>query len=162
MNDVLCEGCTTRCPAMKTLTLGKSPKCLCLHIPRTNWSSSGTLIKRDDHVSFPEYFIIDPFTFNETKKRNSDTKVRSMFCSNDNFSEQSINLGGKRRYKLRAVIEHRGSDGDSGHFVCYRRGNIPGQWFFTSDTTVEKTCLSYVLSANPYLIFYERDNKSTE
>ncbi|KAG7208901.1 hypothetical protein KM043_015082 [Ampulex compressa] len=41
VHDVLCDGCTTRCIATKTLTLGKLPKCLCLHISRTELSTSG-------------------------------------------------------------------------------------------------------------------------
>ena len=45
---------------------------------------------------------------------------------------------------------------DAGHFVCYRRGNRPGQWLYTSDVTVQKTTLEDVLNASPYLLFYER------
>ena len=74
INDVQCDGCNSRCPAFKTLTFGKLPKCLCLHIPRTTWSSSGMPIKRDDPVIFSEFLILDPFTFAETKKRS--IKVR--------------------------------------------------------------------------------------
>lgn len=65
------------------------------------------------------------------------------------------NLHGKHKYYLYAVIEHRGPV-DAGHFVCYRRGNRPGQWLFTSDHIVEKTTLENVLHASPYLLFYER------
>lgn len=53
------------------------------------------------------------------------------------------------------MIEHQGPV-DAGHFVCYRRGNRPGQWLFTSDTVVEKSCLDDVLKASPYLLFYEK------
>ena len=68
---------------------------------------------------------------------------------------------GKHRYRLRAVVEHRGQV-DAGHFVCYRRGNRPFQWLYTSDTTVEKVSIADVLSASPYLIFYERINECSE
>lgn len=73
IRDVQCDGCSLRCPAVKTLTLGKLPKCLCLHIPRTTWSPSGVLIKRDDHITFPELLVLDPYTYvcTETKKRNA-------------------------------------------------------------------------------------------
>ena len=71
VQDVLCDGCGMRCLATKTLTLGKLPKCLCLHISRTTWSSSGIPIKRDDPVKFPELLTLDPYTFTETKKRNA-------------------------------------------------------------------------------------------
>lgn len=68
---------------------------------------------------------------------------------------------GKHRYILRAVVEHRGPV-DSGHFVCYRRSNRPGQWLYTSDTTVESVSLAEVLFASPYLLFYERVNSQHE
>lgn len=64
-----------RCLATKTLTLGKLPKCLCLHISRTTWSSSGIPIKRDDPIKFPEILTLDPYTFTETKKRNARVKI---------------------------------------------------------------------------------------
>jgi ubiquitin carboxyl-terminal hydrolase 30 len=61
----------------------------------------------------------------------------------------------KHKYYLYAVIEHQGPV-DSGHFVCYRRGNRLGQWLYTSDTIVQKISLEDVLNASPYLLFYER------
>lgn len=78
IQNVECDGCGTRSSAMKTLTLGKLPRCLCLQIPRTTWSPSGRLIKRDDPVIFPEIFVLDPFTFNETKKRNGQVSHENL------------------------------------------------------------------------------------
>lgn len=66
---------------------------------------------------------------------------------------------GRNRYRLQSVVEHRGPV-DAGHFVSYRRGNRPGQWMYTSDITVERTTLTDVLCASPYLLFYERINGS--
>lgn len=74
INDVQCDGCNKRCAAYKTLTFGKLPKCLCLHIQRTGWSSSGMLMKRDDPVIFNECLILDPFTYTETKRRQVKKK----------------------------------------------------------------------------------------
>ncbi|XP_074105869.1 ubiquitin specific protease 30 [Cotesia typhae] len=148
IHNVECNGCTSRCEAIKTLTLGKLPRCLCLHIPRTTWSNSGVPIKRDDPVIFPEIFVLDPFTFTESNKRNTQATLPMMLINNG--SNQ-----GKHRYKLQAVVEHRGPV-DAGHFVCYRRGNRPGQWLYTSDTIVENMSLTDVLCASPYLLFYER------
>lgn len=64
---------------------------------------------------------------------------------------------GKHKYRLCAVIEHRGPV-DSGHFVCFRRGNKADQWLYTSDVIVETVTLTQVLLASPYLLFYERIN----
>ncbi|KAJ8681394.1 hypothetical protein QAD02_017181 [Eretmocerus hayati] len=151
INDVQCDGCNNRCAAYKTLTFGKLPKCLCLHIPRTTWSSSGQPIKRDDSVIFNETLILDPFTYTGTKRRANQSNPASI---NSLINGQML-LQGKHKYYLYAVIEHRGPV-DAGHFVCYRRGNRPGQWLFTSDNVVERTTLDDVLNASPYLLFYER------
>ncbi|CAK9820344.1 Ubiquitin carboxyl-terminal hydrolase 30 homolog [Anthophora plagiata] len=152
VQDVLCDGCGMRCLAMKTLTLGKLPKCLCLHISRTTWSSSGIPIKRDDPVKFPEILTLDPYTFTETKKRNArgDPEATMFFTNRTTLSD-------KHTYKLRAIVEHRGPV-DSGHFVCYRRGNKSNQWLYTSDNVVENVSLIEVLCVTPYLLFYERIN----
>ncbi|KZC04513.1 PREDICTED: ubiquitin carboxyl-terminal hydrolase 30 homolog [Dufourea novaeangliae] len=150
IQDVLCDGCGMRCFATKTLTLGKLSKCLCLHISRTTWSPSGTPIKRDDLVKFPQILILDPYTFTETTKRNAqgDPEATMLLAAR-------TTLLNKYKYQLRAVVEHRGSV-DSGHFVCYRRGNKPNHWLYTSDNVVESISLIEVLCATPYLLFYER------
>ncbi|EZA53986.1 hypothetical protein DMN91_000307 [Ooceraea biroi] len=150
VNDVQCDGCSLRCAAIKTLTLGKLPKCLCLHIPRTTWSSSGVLIKRDDQITFPEILVLDPYTYTETKKRSAQGDVKSV-----ERNEYLMTIQGKHKYRLCAVIEHRGPV-DSGHFVCFRRGNRVNQWLYTSDIVVESVSLTQVLFASPYLLFYER------
>ncbi|XP_033209108.1 ubiquitin carboxyl-terminal hydrolase 30 homolog isoform X2 [Belonocnema kinseyi] len=150
IQDVQCDGCGSRCTAFKTLTLGKLPKSLCLHIPRTTWSHSGMPVKRDDPVLFPETLFLDSFTFTETKKRSIQGELQTMAYLNCHTPSH-----GRLRYRLRAVVEHRGQV-DAGHFVCYRRGNRLGQWLYTSDSIVEKVTITDVLSASPYLIFYER------
>ncbi|XP_043250186.1 ubiquitin carboxyl-terminal hydrolase 30 homolog isoform X2 [Colletes gigas] len=152
IQDVLCDGCETRCLSTKTLTLGKLPKCLCLHISRTTWSNSGTPIKRDDPVTFPQILILDPYTFTETKKRNARGEPEATMLLANRAS-----LTDKYKFQLRAIVEHRGSV-DSGHFVCYRRGNKLDQWLYTSDNVVESISLIEVLCATPYLLFYERIN----
>ncbi|XP_078039109.1 ubiquitin specific protease 30 isoform X1 [Augochlora pura] len=154
VHDVLCDGCGMRCLATKTLTLGKLPKCLCLHISRTTWSPSGTPIKRDDPVKFPQILTLDPYTFTETKKRNARGDPEATML----LANRTTHLN-KYKYQLRAVVEHRGSV-DSGHFVCYRQGNKQNQWLFTSDNVVENISLIEVLCATPYLLFYERINNS--
>lgn len=152
VQDVLCDGCGMRCVATKTLTLGKLPKCLCLHISRTTWSSSGIPIKRDDPVKFPEILALDPYTFTETRKRNARGDPEATMLLTNRTSSQD-----KHKYQLRAIVEHRGSV-DSGHFVCYRRGNKADQWLYTSDNVVESISFIEVSCATPYLLFYERVN----
>ncbi|XP_073982105.1 ubiquitin specific protease 30 isoform X1 [Rhodnius prolixus] len=73
-------------------------------------------------------------------------------------------------YRLKSVVEHRGTV-ESGHFVTYRRGPLQSdvrhrsnqfsthsesRWFFTSDEIVRKSSMCDALSANAYLLFYEK------
>ncbi|CAB0034584.1 unnamed protein product [Trichogramma brassicae] len=150
INDVQCDGCNKRCAAFKTLTIGKLPKSLCLHIPRTTWSPCGQPIKRDDPVVFNELLVLDPYTYNENKRKGFQGAPTAASILN-----KQSQFKAKHKYYLYAVIEHRGPV-DAGHFVCYRRGNRPGQWLYTSDNVVQKTTLEDVLNASPYLLFYER------
>lgn len=70
VSDVECDRCLSRCEAIKTLRLGKLPKCLCLHISRTAWSPSGST-KRDDQVIIPQTLVLDPYTYKEQKRRSA-------------------------------------------------------------------------------------------
>ncbi|XP_064100754.1 uncharacterized protein LOC135211370 [Macrobrachium nipponense] len=47
----------------KQLTIGKLPSCLCFHIKRTVWMENGSAVKRQDHVIFPEFLTMDPYTY---------------------------------------------------------------------------------------------------
>ncbi|XP_077995974.1 ubiquitin carboxyl-terminal hydrolase 30-like [Glandiceps talaboti] len=63
-------------------------------------------------------------------------------------------------YRLHAAVVHMG-DAYSGHFVTYRRMPKPGlsgacQWLYTSDTSVRKASMKEVMSAQAYMLFYEK------
>lgn len=74
-------------------------------------------------------------------------------------------------YRLKAVIEHRGSV-ESGHFVTYRKGpresnirhrssetyqpSVESRWYLTSDEMVVPSTLCEALQSTAYLIFYEK------
>ncbi|XP_011148203.1 ubiquitin carboxyl-terminal hydrolase 30 homolog isoform X2 [Harpegnathos saltator] len=153
VSDVECDRCSSRCEATKTLRIGKLPKCLCLHISRTTWSSSGST-KRDDPVTFPQTLILDPFIYKEQKRRNAQGDAKDL-CNGFTMTQN------KYKYQLCAVIEHRGPV-DSGHFVCYRRAHKENMWLYTSDVVVESVSLTHVLFTNPYMLFYERITASQE
>ncbi|KAK7087712.1 ubiquitin carboxyl-terminal hydrolase 30-like [Littorina saxatilis] len=48
----------------RTLTIGKLPQCLSMHIQRLQMANDGMPIKRQEHVSFPETLEMDPFLYN--------------------------------------------------------------------------------------------------
>lgn len=62
------------------------------------------------------------------------------------------------RYKLLGVIVHFGSnDGNSGHFVCYRK-NQDDTWCECNDATVRKVSEAEVLSHQAYILIYSKEN----
>ncbi|KAF4517136.1 hypothetical protein B566_EDAN006435 [Ephemera danica] len=69
VQEVLCEHCTTeaghpvKTTFVKQLSIGRLPKCLCVHIQRTFWLNNGQSYKRHDFVSFPEVLTMDQFTY---------------------------------------------------------------------------------------------------
>lgn len=99
VHDVQCDRCSSRCSAIKTLSLGKLPKCLCLHITRTTWSSSGVLTKRDDQVTFPQTLVLDPYTYTGTRKRNAQVR----FC-HDSYNLINLSSKEKKQWRKRKII----------------------------------------------------------
>lgn len=192
VSGVSCEGCT-RMAAMpvkttftKQLTIGKLPDCLCFHVKRTVWLENGSAIKRRDHVTFPEFLVMDPYTYTTsiTAKSQQGTGIQNKVPSEDtgsgflenhkitalsqyataSHSESSpmLYVGPvqcDQLYKLQAVIVHVG-DVFCGHFVTYRRGPInsrsKNRWFYTSDLLVREASLEEVRKANAYMILYEK------
>ncbi|KAL1452204.1 hypothetical protein WDU94_006501, partial [Cyamophila willieti] len=114
------------CDAVKTLRLGKLPPCLCFHIHRTFYSAQGAY-KRQDYVDFPEYLVMDPYTYNAAL-REKEVKKKLVTQLNGgmlpNGASMSYRAGHAANvYRLKAVVVHRGSAED-GHFVTYRRGPL--------------------------------------
>ncbi|KAI5720197.1 hypothetical protein M8J77_003267 [Diaphorina citri] len=149
------------CDAVRTLRLGKLPPCLCLHIHRTFYSSHGAY-KRQDYVDFPEYLVMDPYTYNAVL-REKEVKKKLVTQLNGAFPHDvSLDYRSARPsnvYRLKAVVVHRGSAED-GHFVTYRRGPIRSlsryRWYFASDADIRESSLAQALKSVAYMLFYER------
>ncbi|KAM9676352.1 ubiquitin carboxyl-terminal hydrolase 45 isoform 2-T3 [Dama dama] len=174
---LLCEGCTgeTRrrrkeatsaekkaegiyTNARKQLLISAVPAILILHLKRFHQAGLG-LRKVNRHVDFPLMLDLAPFC--------------SATCKN-------VSVGGKVLYGLYGVVEHSGSM-RGGHYTAYvkvrtpsrkllehitGKKNVPGlkepdsesasQWVHVSDTYVQVVPESRALSAQAYLLFYER------
>lgn len=192
VSGVSCDGCTrTAASPVKTtftkqLTIGKLPDCLCFHVKRTVWLENGSAIKRRDHVTFPEFLVMDPYTYTTSITTQSQLKTGGQGrmasdgrgsilldnqsitalsqCSTASHSEPSpmlcvAPLHYDQLYRLQAVIVHVG-DVFCGHFVTYRRGPVSSRsknrWFYTSDLLVREASLEEVRKANAYMILYEK------
>ncbi|KAM4809963.1 ubiquitin carboxyl-terminal hydrolase 30 [Rhinophrynus dorsalis] len=78
VKDVVCENCTQiqseersngqlvenqKTTFVKQLKLGKLPQCLCIHLQRLSWSNQGSPLKRNEHVQFGEFLVLDRFKY---------------------------------------------------------------------------------------------------
>ncbi|KAJ0176369.1 hypothetical protein K1T71_007548 [Dendrolimus kikuchii] len=150
---------TTHTKHIRTVSFGKLPCCLCLHIGRVEWSG-GALNKRGEYVSFPETLSMAPYSAVQQPKMDlvslvGEGRLRSGLCAL-NAPEGGGGEGGAA-YRLTAVVVHVGGP-RSGHFATYRRGNgfEAKRWWYTSDTLVHEVSLQEVLRCSAYMLFYER------
>lgn len=63
IDDFMCEACSQKSIFDKKVEFIKLPKLLCFHLQRLVWLNGGRQFKRYDHVSFPEYLEMDPYTY---------------------------------------------------------------------------------------------------
>lgn len=93
---------------------------------------------------------------NENTNRQVQRLAQAYSTEALTYSEQQSGA-----YKLTAVVVHLG-DIASGHFITYRRApsvngqRFPDHWLYTSDVVVKKVSLSEVLTADAYMLFYEK------
>ncbi|XP_077018593.1 ubiquitin carboxyl-terminal hydrolase 45 isoform X2 [Tamandua tetradactyla] len=176
-NKLLCENCTENkqknqketssaekkaegvyTNARKQLLISAVPAVLILHLKRFHQAGL-SLRKVNRHVDFPLLLDLAPFC--------------SATCKN-------VNVGDRVLYGLYGIVEHSGSM-RGGHYTAYVKVRTPsrnllehatgkknvhglkesesdsaGQWVHVSDTYVQVVPESRALSAQAYLLFYER------
>uniref|UniRef100_A0A2K6JSK9 Ubiquitin carboxyl-terminal hydrolase n=1 Tax=Rhinopithecus bieti TaxID=61621 RepID=A0A2K6JSK9_RHIBE len=176
-NKLLCENCTKNkqkyqeetsfaekkvegvyTNARKQLLISAVPAVLILHLKRFHQAGL-SLRKVNRHVDFPLMLDLAPFC--------------SATCKN-------ASMGDKVLYGLYGIVEHSGSMRE-GHYAAYvkvrtpsrklsehptKKKSVPGlkeadsesagQWVHVSDTYVQVVPESRALSAQAYLLFYER------
>ncbi|XP_012594278.2 ubiquitin carboxyl-terminal hydrolase 45 [Microcebus murinus] len=176
-NKLLCENCTEKkqknqkgtsfaekkaegvyTNARKQLLISAVPAVLILHLKRFHQAGLN-LRKVNRHVDFPLMLDLAPFC--------------SATCKN-------VSVGEKVLYGLYGIVEHTGSM-RAGHYTAYVKVRTPsrqllehitgkknvsglkesdselaGQWVHISDTYVQVVPESRALSAQAYLLFYER------
>ncbi|XP_066997948.2 ubiquitin carboxyl-terminal hydrolase 30 homolog isoform X2 [Anabrus simplex] len=145
----------------------KLPKCLCFHIQRTTWQPNGEAVKRYDHVEFPEFLSMDPYTFSQVYKRKTLCELghSAQEGTKDGINERLSSSHARIRhlYRLVAVIVHTGGV-QSGHFITYRRAPFREHcWYYASDHDVRESSLQEAMQACAYMLFYTKlsNNKSS-
>ncbi|XP_072264786.1 ubiquitin carboxyl-terminal hydrolase 45 isoform X1 [Pyxicephalus adspersus] len=139
--------CSVYTNARKQLLITALPSVLILHLKR--FSQNGlTLRKINRHVDFPYILDLAPFC--------------AATCKNV-LEKKSV------LFSLYGIVEHSGSM-KGGHYVAYVKIRMPSkgpvlkdgatcsssQWVYISDTHVQMVPESRVLTAQAYLLFYER------
>ncbi|XP_074868788.1 ubiquitin carboxyl-terminal hydrolase 30 isoform X2 [Carettochelys insculpta] len=109
VKDVVCDNCTKiqaegtlngqttehqRTTFVKQLKLGKLPQCLCIHLQRLSWSNKGMPLKRNEHVQFNEFLIMDIYKYHLPSHRSSQPDVRQKdnpWMSSETKDESAVN-----------------------------------------------------------------------
>jgi ubiquitin carboxyl-terminal hydrolase 1 len=152
----------TKTKSKQTL-FARLPKALVIHINRSMFDPvTGLDFKNPCDVQYPKFLDLRAFCVDasgsSTSSPLSDPSVSML--------DQSGEAKPSSKYKLRAVVEHRGTHND-GHYICYRscahpaddeddvRKKIDG-WFEMNDEIVSP-CTEYeVLSrGQAFMLFYE-------
>lgn len=135
------------------------PDVLAIHLNRSSHYSYAGGVKNSCQVAFPEYLDISPFCDGSTKPTDlRDGDGRAPAAATGDL------------YRVASLVVHYGSH-SFGHYVAFRRrpplpadivveeDTLPA-WYRVSDETVQPASVDEALRANPYLLFYERVDKT--
>lgn len=130
-----CEKCKKDSThAFKKYYMFTPPKVLVLCVKKfakSKMSLFGRWMKSSVNVTYPEYLNLHKYLINRNKSEDKD----------------------RAYYKLLGVVNHSGGLG-GGHYTSYIRKNE--QWYYISDSYYKESSLKSALSADAYLVFYEK------
>lgn len=70
--------------------------------------------------------------------------------------------GVPQKYRLYALISHKGVSSRHGHYVAYARNRINGRWYIFNDANCTEVDVASVKEAETYVLFYERIEEEKE
>ena len=129
-NSMYCNNCKIQCPASYFTNLYTGPNILIIVLNRGKGIEFKVKLEFDEELNL------------------------------ENFIEFK-NPGYK--YKLMGVVTHMGESGASGHFIAYCKSPIDKQWYKYNDDLVSKVFKfreEIIDYAMPYILFFEKDNKT--
>ena len=128
---------------MKATHLHKLPRALVLHINRARWAPKRGVVKKEkvqDHVDFPLYFSsshLGQFLSEEGRAAYTSSNAAASDSGSDRYSSgagagassssssnsasSSSECGVERRFRLCAVVVHKGRGIDTGHYYTFAR-----------------------------------------
>ncbi|KAF8937793.1 hypothetical protein BGZ58_002154 [Dissophora ornata] len=132
LSKVVSRHCT------KQVMMAKSPRVLCLHFIRSQYSNYGTVSKNSCQVNFPEYLDISPFcttgvlltqpnfpmSISEQDLERLGSRISPKSQQSDHATSQQQQRQTQRLpgtlYRLQSIVVHYGGH-SYGHFIAYRR-----------------------------------------
>ncbi|GIY20391.1 ubiquitin carboxyl-terminal hydrolase 31 [Caerostris darwini] len=150
----VCAYCHHRLPCVKSLSLWTVPDVFIVHLKRFRQSSYHRA-KITTFVDFP-FTGLDMNPYIKRNQHNQQMNNNSMPSwspwkrprSRSSRFEDNV-------YELYAVCNHYGSM-LSGHYTASCRNPVNGHWYHYDDTKVQEVQASEVLSADAYILFYQR------
>lgn len=112
--------------AIKRITIETAPSVLVVQLKRFEFSLSGRKISRQ--VEFQPTLDLSPYMSHKPKQ--------------------------PEKYDLYGVLVHQGHSMHSGHYYCYIKGSVGGDWHKFDDTRVNLTAERNVLGQHAYILFY--------
>jgi ubiquitin carboxyl-terminal hydrolase 2/21 len=146
----MCAKCKQKRPCTKKLSIQKCPDILVLHLKRFSQMRGRT--KLDTHVDFPITNL----------RLTGLTDVMSESHEGKSSKENKINfylhtLGPVPTYNLFGISNHSGTV-YTGHYTAECKHPFTHEWHEFNDSSVHLiTDNSRIISANAYVLFYERN-----
>lgn len=157
----MCPNCRCRQQVVKQLSLWTVPDIFVIHLKRFRQSSTHRT-KLTTLVEFP-LSSLDMSQFMTSRQQEMPTHI-----INGNLNTLSYWSPWKRHrlqnysqgndvYELYAVCNHQGNM-QSGHYTGYCKNPVDGHWYLFDDTKVTQIPESKIVTANAYILFYQKSN----
>ena len=166
-----CPTCDCKQQCVKRLMLWSAPKILVFHLKRFRQNGTGVTLsssKLSTPVNFPLLGLdVSEFVaqrYNKENLKNGDSKSGTgdwnplRKSKRKLASSDSYNTDEKPVYDLYSVCYHHGRDLQSGHYTaaCLNKSN--GMWYRFDDSKVSQISPDEVITADAYLLFYQRQS----
>ncbi|RWS29211.1 ubiquitin carboxyl-terminal hydrolase 31-like protein [Leptotrombidium deliense] len=160
-NAWVCPACKRRQQCIKRLSLWSVPQVFIVHLKRFRQASTTQRNKLSTLVLFPlngldmNPYLVPKLKFchNQTAKINAANGVINTLPASHRSSRYVKNE--ENVFDLYAVCNHNGNM-QSGHYTAFCKNPVDGQWYSYDDTKVTSITEDCVITADAYILFYQR------
>ncbi|KAJ6216427.1 hypothetical protein RDWZM_007584 [Blomia tropicalis] len=168
-NAWMCPMCNSRQQCVKQLSVWTLPNIFIIHLKRFRFMSNIRRLKVNTVVEYPQNGL-DMLKYVAQRKFNSDVEtgngvIPSMtngpLENSSKFSHQRKlkNTIEETTYNLYGVCCHHGTM-QGGHYTAYCKNPVDNCWYLFDDTKVIPVQEEAVVSADAYLLFYQKSSLS--